>query len=576
MKLKIFIAFLTVALLAFIALSQIKTKSFAPAEDFPREALIYVQIADLPAFIKLWNESKLNEKYTTSTNFDWFQSEHLGLKLASRWSEFNAAAGFPIDLETVAKLANNQAAIAVYDIGKLEFVFVAPVSEEIFAATKFVQSKDKFSEETLDDGTTIYRAAVEADRGRQKQELIFTNVKGRFVLATSEKLLMQTLNNINGKGAKNRLIDEPAFRVLSEKTAPHTGVVWVNQTALNGDYYFKHYWLMSNVKELQNIRAGMFDFEMQEGKLIENRRFLLNETVSVAPIANARANEILALLPENIPFYKLRKADSKAIDEAVKTTIFDRQEKENKAGRQDYFPSDDGYTSDDYESLGEKFDEAIDEVDDDETIQKQAADFDFSPSLQSANPQAVLTFTAPKMLPAPRFVEFRRAAIFNLAAPTNFNQTAFESAVEQNLAAQVLIASPNIKLNWETKNENNRSWRELNLPRLGQTVSYAMRGDEMVLTNDSDFLRDFLTTGKSKPAEISDRSFAELTVINLDRRKDAYDEIFNKFADESETGTFFTGNIASLLDSISEVERIEIRKNYSPNSFEEELVFIFQ
>ena len=49
------------------------------------------------------------------------------------------------------------------------------------------------AEETLENGTIVYRAKVEADRGRQKQELIFTNAKGRFVLATSEKLLAQTL-----------------------------------------------------------------------------------------------------------------------------------------------------------------------------------------------------------------------------------------------------------------------------------------------------------------------------------------------------------------------------------------------
>jgi hypothetical protein len=236
MKLKIFIAILLVSAAAFIAVSQIRSEAFAPAGDFPREALVYVQISDLPAFIRLWNESKFKEKYLASDNFEDLKNRHLGLKLASRWEEFNAASGFPIDLETVSELAQNKAAIALYDIGKLEFVFITPVSDELFAASRFVQNQTNFEAETLGDGTIIYRKNVEADRGRQKQELIFTNVKGRFVLATSEKLLAQTLSNIEGKSAKNHLLDEPSFKALSEKTAPQTATVWVNQAALNKDY----------------------------------------------------------------------------------------------------------------------------------------------------------------------------------------------------------------------------------------------------------------------------------------------------------------------------------------------------
>ena len=177
--------FLTVSLIAY---SQLKTEAFAPAEDFPRGALVYVQIEDLPAFIKLWNESELKKNYLESENFKEFSNAHLGRKLASRWREFNEAAGFDFDSETVSALSQNRAAIALYDVGKLEFVFIAPVSDEIFAATKFVQNKEKFTSETLDDGTEIFRVNVEADRGRQKQELLFTHLNDRLIIATSAKL----------------------------------------------------------------------------------------------------------------------------------------------------------------------------------------------------------------------------------------------------------------------------------------------------------------------------------------------------------------------------------------------------
>jgi len=45
----------------------------------------------------------------------------------------------------------------------------------------------------------------------------------------------------------------------------------------------------------------------------------------------------------------------------------------------------------------------------------------------------------------------------------------------------------------------------------------------------------------------------------------------NKAADE-----FFSGNIESLLDSISEIGKIEIKENYSRNLLEEELIMTFK
>lgn len=576
MKLKIFIPVLLVSLFAFIAVSQIKTRAFAPAEDFPRQALVYVQISDLPALARLWSESKFKEKYLASENFDDFKNRHLGLKLASRREEFNAATGFAIDLEIVSGLAQNKAAIALYDVGKLEFVFIAPVSDAVFAASRFAQNQSNFEMETLDDGTNIYRRAVEADRGRQKQELIFTNAKGRFILATSEKLLAQTLNNINGKSAKNRLTDEPSFKALSEKTAPQMATVWVNQTALNEDYYFKRYWLMSDVKNLENIRAGIFDFSMEEGKLIERRKFLLRQPTNPPVIKSV---ESLSHLPETAAFYRLQAANNQTLDGAVRDTIFDGG-KDSTGEQSDagYYHSYDyhDYLSVDYNRLNENFDAAIDESDESETPRTGETITDFSNFLQSAKPQTVLTFTEPGLQPAPLFVEFRRAAIFNLASPARFDRDSLEAAIEKNLSARILISAPGVRLKWETKSENDVTWRELKLPMLGWEISYATRGDDLILTNSADFLRKIAATENPPKNEKSDSALTGLTVLNLRRKDDAYTQIFAEFAGKNAADKFFTGNVQSLLDSLSEVGEIEIKKYYSRGLLEEEITMILK
>lgn len=576
MKLKILVALSVIAAAVLIVYSQTKTDAFAPAGDFPRDAVLYVQIADLPALVKLWNESEFKQNYLESANYKDFKNNHLGRKLASRWQEFNEAAGFSIDLEMLGRLAGKQAAVALYDVGKLEFVFIAPASYEIFAATEFAVKRDKFTEETLEAGTTVYRVSVAANRGRQKQEVIFTQTNGRFIAATSEKLLAQTLSNINDGKTKNRLIDEPSFKLLTEKIEPHAATVWLNQTVLNDDYYFKRYWLMSDVKDLENMRAGVFDFEMQTGKFIERRKFLLDQPVASAPLENAEAARMLSFLPAEIPFYRLRTATPKTINESVEQTIDARRQaaktkRRNNSSRYLAFDDYDDYSGNNYEFLSENYDEAIDDADDVETIERSEIEIDFSKIIQPTKPRAILTFTQPLVLPAPLFAEFRRAAIFNLAAGASFNRDAFESAIIQKLAAQTMIDQPGANLKWETETANNFAWHRLDLPMLYRNVSYSIQGDLLILTNNADYLQNiFLPPSQSEIAKQT-LPFDALTVIDFGEKENAYDRVFEQLNNQRSADQFFKNNVESLLNSISEIKRVEIREFYSEHTLNEEI-----
>lgn len=578
MKTKITVTIFAVAIAVLFVYSQTKKSAFSPAEDFPREALLYVQVADLPEMIRLWNESKLKENYLNSENFNDFSNRHLGRKLASRWREFNDAAGFSLDLETLAKLTANQASLAVYDIGKLEFVFIAPISDEIFAATKFAGNREKFSEETLGDGTIVYRTSVEADRGRQKQELIFAQIKGRFVLATSEKLLRQTLDNINGTKAKNRLSDEPLFKAVSEKIEPHAASVWVNQTALNNDYYFKRYWLMSDVSEVKNIRAGMFDFEIAEDKIIERRKFLLDKTIESSPISEEQINELKRILPDEIPFYRVESVRTENISRAIEKTIFFRRTNGQKRSRRysginfsrdDY----DYYWSGKYEHLNGDFDETIDETDDDETVEEETTEIDFSNIFRSANPRSILTFGQPELSNAPLFAGFNQAAVFYLASEKSFDRNAFESAILRKFAAQTTIGKLNSELKWETKTEDDFSRRELDFPMLNLNVSYSIKDNLLIVTNDSEFLRKILQTKNPANDEEENSRINALTSVNLEEKENAYNRIFGEIKSQKLDEVFFTENIQSLLETISDVKKIEIREFYNRNFLEEEIIF---
>ena len=573
------IVFVFIGIVAYAAFSA--KREFAPAEDLPREAVVYVEFTDLPAFLQLWEKSELRQKYLESENFNSLKRRRLGLKLASRWQEFNEAVGFSLDLETVGGLAEKRAAIGIYDVGKLEFVFIAPVSSEIFTATKFFLNKEQFEEKLLENGTSIFSLDVAADRGRESQKLLFASVKERFVLATSEKLLLQTVNNINGKTNKNRLIDEPSFKSLTENLKPNLVSVWVNQTVLNKDYYFKRYWLMPDTNKLKNIRAGIFGISLEGKKVVERRKFLLEKEVNTTKLNPTEMQKMLSFVTSNVSFYRLQTADAKTSVNAIFDCIFDRKIQIAKAEPRNYSPSYSFYDFDDseerdYEYMDRKFDEMIDEAPEDnfkksKVIEDKSYQSNLQNILQTANPQSVLTLTEPKNLPMPLFAEFRRATVIKTVAPVN--QIQLENAVAQAARNRVSLSASDINLTWKTAGENGLSWRELNLPMLGWEICYAQRGENLIVSNSSNLLRETLAhTEDIQDKKVSAFPIDNLTVIHLKNKNKNFDEIFGKLAGEN-SNDFFLGNVGSLLETISEIKTIEIEKNINSRYQEEKITF---
>ncbi len=578
MKIKIAIGFVFIGIVAYAVFSA--KREFAPAEDLPREAVVYVEFTDLPAFLELWEKSELKQKYLESENFNALKHRRLGLKLASRWQEFSEAVGFPLDLETVGGLAEKRAAIAVYDIGKLQFVFIAPVSNEIFTATALFQNKEQFEEKVLENGTSVFSVNIAADHGRQPQKLLFANIKGRFVLATSEELLLQTINNINGAANKNRLTDEPSFRNLRE--TPNLVSVWVNQTALNKDYYFKRYWLMSDVNKLKNIRAGVFGVSLEENKIVERRKFLLEKETNTTKLNPAETRDMLSLVPADVAFYRVRTANAKSSANAIFDCLFDR--KTVKTAPKNYFPRYSFYDFDDseqrdYEYLDSKFDETIDETPEDNLPESKSEENSYQTNLQNvlqtAGAQSVLTLTEPKKLPVPLFAEFRRAVVVKTTAPVG--QTQLETAIAQAAQNRVSIAASDINLTWKIVTENGLSWRELNLPMLGWEICYARRGEHLIISNSSNFLREILaqSSENTRVEKVFASPIDNFTVIDLKNKSEDFDEIFGELAGGN-SDDFFPGSVGSLLETVSAIKTIEIENSLNSKYREEKITFYLE
>jgi hypothetical protein len=612
-----------VALIAYASVSRKSAAPFALAADVPRGALLYAQFSDLPALVKRWEESKLKEQYLGSTNFEQFHSRHLALKLIERWEEFNSALGFPLDALSVGEAADNKAALAVYDIGRLEMVFVAPVGEEKLAATKFFQHTDQFEETELPDGTIYYSRDVEAEGGRRQQKFAFAFEHGLLVLASSEQLLLRTLSNINGKSKRDRLVDDPSFKNLSAEILPHSLTIWMDQSKLNDDWYFKHYWVMRNVEQLKNIRACMLDLELQDGKWVERRDFLLAGQTGMSPALPIEvAQRIYSSMPDDAPYLKLRALDdARGAAAIVRDTYMNRLPEKGKSASDanwnwhsyedsDFYPDDraEEWSDNSYHALDPTFDALIDDPadakieDEDELAHgrkaretEQKSIEALRDAIEAAHPLYAATVESPQGFDGPLFVEFSRGAILTLQSPGDFRPRVFESAVTNLVESRLMIAGSSTRLSWADGHCGAQQCGALTLPMLGWEMYYALRGPDLILANSPQMLQSLLKGGSAAPALEAQSSSAihDLTVIRLDRRAQAFDSLMRKLdaprvkaywearkkeqeEKEGPSQEFFSGNISSLLDVASPVREIRIKRNVQPTRLREEVEFIFK
>jgi hypothetical protein len=602
-----------VAFIAFARTGHKPRGEYGLAADLPRGAFVYAQFSNLPALLDQWDRSQLKERYLKSTNYRQLQHRHLMLKLISRLEEFNNALGFQIDATTITGAADTGAAVAVYDIGQLDLVFIAPLSEEKIALTQFFSNKDQFEEAETPGGAVYYRQTVEADHGRQKQVLAFTTISGRFILASNENLLLRTIANIDRQNAKDSLADDPAFKSLSQKLKPHFVTVWVDQTKLNGDYYFKHYWLQ-NMDQLKGIRAGIFDLEQQKGRWIERREFLTTgkDHPIIPPIPAAELRRLYSMVPEDVPLVRIKAlAGSPALPAALlRETLFDNAPTETGQARESWswrsYSADDFYTDDSYDGewsydryayLDRRYDSVIDDPYDARVSEPEepggnpaaiTLEHRFSTKVQaalaSARPSMAVLATRPHATHGPLFVEFRKAAIIHLQIAGNLRRDLLENAIALAAQGRLTVAGRGSEPAWENRNEGEHAWRQLRLPMLGWEICYAINGRELIVANSGELLKTVLDSAANKRSlEISADPTNDLTIVRFDQRKSAFDDIMKTLdtdgtqpqADSTQISeAFFSGNISSLLDVASDLNRVEITRRNSSNGMHEEIHFV--
>jgi hypothetical protein len=110
----------------------------------PGGALLYLESEDFARQLREWNHSSEKQTWLAGSDYQEFSRSMLYLRLEKEWEAFGGVAGFAADLPLLQSIAGKRSAVALYDIGKLQFLYIAEIPEAEAMKTALWQSRAQY------------------------------------------------------------------------------------------------------------------------------------------------------------------------------------------------------------------------------------------------------------------------------------------------------------------------------------------------------------------------------------------------------------------------------------------------
>src|SRR3954468_19689614 len=274
------------------------------AQIFPANPLLYVEAKDFGSLLKDWNTSPEKQTWLKSDNYQVFSRSKLFLRLKHDQGEFAKAAGFPPDMAMLDQVAGSESGFAVYDIGKLEFLYVTRMPEAHAAESILWQKRGDYQPRKVGESSYYVRVEPESQR-----TVVFAVSGDYLLLSTREDLLAGALTLLSGKGT-NALSGE-GWYTKAVSAAAKTGDLRMvlNLDAIVATPQFNSYWIQENVAEIKSrYSAAVCDLFRTPAEYREERVLLLKDSShtdsSSDPSLEAAVGEALRLVPADSGFYE--------------------------------------------------------------------------------------------------------------------------------------------------------------------------------------------------------------------------------------------------------------------------------
>lgn len=506
----------------------------------PKGAVVYLEAKDLSSLLQEWNASPEKQAWLKSDNYEVFSRSRLLGRLEQAQSEFAAAAGAPPDYKFLAQVAGQRSAIGIYDIGKLELVYISRVPSGKSLENALWQNRAKF-EPRQSDGKNFY-VRTEPDSGR----VVAFAVDGDYlVLGTREDLVAGTLSLLAGKNVA-ALHDEGWF-AQAWKNGKEQGDLrlLVHLAEVTKTPQFRTYWLQQNITDLRRYESSISDLYRTETEYREERTLL----AKAAPDQNAVAAnaddarqlaELSRLIPSEVGFYRASVAppvdDSlRLLESRVLTPHIGPPPPGTLAPTSALTEGTVGNTSD----LETRID-----VPPPTPKETGKSDEALKANLAKANVRAVLELHRSEQSSDGVFVKLHSTVV--LAAATEWSEAALQPALQALLSPS--LTAGQLGATWTRSGHGQESY--LSLSGL-HPVQFAVRGKYLVIGNDPETINSVLNRFTQKSTT---EPAVYLAGFDHQRERQNFYRLTSLVDRPSRMGTnmndvepqFFSQNIASL------------------------------
>ena len=267
-----------------------------PSRLFPEGALLYVQAKDFQGLLNDWNTSKEQRAWMAGDDYAAFSRSRLYDRLSQAQDEFSTAANIPANQSLLNSVAGHQSALALYDIGNLEFVYLTRMNQAQIEATALWRIRGKFEPRT--EGQTQFFVRQDKESNRIAA---FAARDGWLILATRADLIAGVLDRLQGSQARS-LPDEPWFGdAIKQAKGPADDLrMIINLEKVVPSPYFRSYWVQRNITEMKEYRSALCDLHRTKQAYREDR--VLLRKPGATSTASGDVRDLLALAPSDAAF----------------------------------------------------------------------------------------------------------------------------------------------------------------------------------------------------------------------------------------------------------------------------------
>ena len=265
------------------------------AEITPGKALAFIEARDLGGIIGAWNSSTEKKTWLDSPTYQSYLRSKLALRLIDVQKAYADGVGVNPNYDLLASIAGGESAVAVYDVGKLELLYLTRLPAARLANNILMQGRTKFQARSA--GGQAYYVKSTSDG-----TIAFAAVGDLLIAGTREDLVAASLQLLAGQ-QRPSVRQEAWFADSLAKAGASSDVrLQVNLERAVKTPHFQSYWIQQNISDMSQYYASVSDLQMGATAWTE-QRLLLRRDASAA-IDETGVAKVVRLIPADAGFYQ--------------------------------------------------------------------------------------------------------------------------------------------------------------------------------------------------------------------------------------------------------------------------------